>query len=80
MPVEKFSSRYEPSGYVQSQEIDKNGWACSWWYKNPDCGTKIQEDTEATPGCTPFDQPGGSGTCNYCSQPATEKVYFARAH
>ena len=71
---------YEPQDYAEFQEVVKHGWAFSWWCKNPECEIKIKEDTKATTRCIPFDQPGGSGPCIYCGQPATEKVYFARAY
>lgn len=71
---------HEPQDYAEFQEVVKHGWAFSWWCKNPECEIKIKEDTKATTRCIPFDQPGGSGPCIYCGQPATEKVYFARAY
>ena len=71
---------YEPQDYAEFQEVVKHGWAFSWWCKNPECEIKIKEDTKATTRCIPFDQSGGSGPCIYCGQPATEKVYFARAY
>ena len=30
--------------------------------------------------CIPLEQPGGSGKCIHCGQPATEKAIFAKAY
>ena len=45
-----------------------------------DCEEKIKEETKATMRCIPLEQPGGSGKCIYCGQPASEKAIFARAY
>jgi prolyl-tRNA synthetase len=74
------ANTHEPHDYAEFQEVVKNGWAFSWWCKNPECETQIKGDTKATTRCIPFDQPEGSGLCIHCGQPATEKVYFARAY
>ena len=74
------ANTYEPQDYVEFQEVVKNGWAFSWWCKNPECEQKIKEETKATTRCIPFEQPAGDGKCIYCGRPAHEKVYFARAY
>lgn len=71
---------YDPKDYKEFQEVVQNGWAFSWWCGSADCETKIKEETKATTRCIPLDQPGGTGKCIYCGQPATEKTYFARAY
>ncbi len=47
---------------LSSRKWLRIGWAFSWWCKNPECETKIKEDTKATTRCIPFDQPGGEWT------------------
>jgi prolyl-tRNA synthetase len=74
------SNTYDPQDYAEFQEVVKKGWAFSWWCQNPECEKKIKEETKATTRCIPFVQPGGGGKCIYCGQPATDKVYFARAY
>jgi len=74
------ANTYEPHDYIEFQEVVKNGWAFSWWCKNPECEQKIKEETKATTRCIPFEQPAGDGKCIYCGRPAHEKVYFARAY
>ncbi len=71
---------HDPRDYDEFKEVVQNGWALSWWCGNPDCETRIKEDTKATTRCIPLDQDAGSGRCIYCGQPAAEKTYFARAY
>ncbi len=71
---------HDPKDYAELQEVVLNGWALSWWCGSADCEAKIKEDTKATTRCIPLDQPHGSGPCIYCGQPASEKVYFAKAY
>jgi prolyl-tRNA synthetase len=71
---------YEPKDYADLQEIVKEGWAFAWWCGDPECETKVKEDTKATIRCIPDEQPGGSGACVYCGKPATQKVYFSKAY
>jgi prolyl-tRNA synthetase len=71
---------YEPKDYADLQEIVKEGWAFSWWCGDPECETKVKEDTKATIRCIPDEQPGGSGSCVYCGKPASQKVYFSKAY
>lgn len=71
---------HDPKNYEEFKEVVQNGWAFSWWCGNAECEAKIKEETKATTRCIPLDQPGGSGRCIFCGEPATEKVYFARAY
>jgi prolyl-tRNA synthetase len=71
---------YEPKDYEELRDIVKNGWAYTWWCGSDECELKVKEDTRATTRCIPMDQPEGEGVCIVCSQPATKKVYFARAY
>ncbi len=71
---------YDAKDYQELTEAVQNGWALSWWCGSADCEAKVKEDTKATTRCLPLDQPGGTGKCAVCGQPATEKVYFARAY
>jgi len=74
------ANTHSPKDYDDFREVVRSGWALSWWCGNPDCEAKIKEETKATTRCIPFEQPGGSGNCIYCNQPAEEKVYFSRAY
>ncbi len=56
------------------------GWAYTWWCGDSEGEQKVKEETKATTRCIPLDQPDGVGSCIYCAEPATEKVFFARAY
>jgi prolyl-tRNA synthetase len=71
---------FDPKDYLELQEVVKNGWAFSWWCGSRECEAKIKEDTKATTRCIPLEQPGGSGKCLVCREPAPQKAYFARAY
>ena len=71
---------HDPTNYDELKQIVQDGWAYSWWCGSAECEANIKEDTRATTRCIPLDQPGGSGRCIYCGEPAAEKVYFARAY
>ena len=71
---------FDPKDYQELQQVVQNGWAFSWWCGSKDCEAKIKEDTKATTRCIPLEQPGGSGKCIVCGEPATQKAYFARSY
>ncbi|HPH96652.1 MAG TPA: proline--tRNA ligase [Anaerolineaceae bacterium] len=71
---------FEPKDYADLKDIVQNGWALAWWCGSAECEAHIKDETRATTRCIPLDQPGGSGRCIYCGEPASEKVYFARAY
>jgi prolyl-tRNA synthetase len=71
---------FDPKDYQELQEVVQNGWAYSWWCGSKDCEAKVKEDTKATTRCIPLDQPGGTGKCIVCGEPAAQKVYFARSY
>ncbi|HMD99513.1 MAG TPA: proline--tRNA ligase [Terriglobia bacterium] len=70
----------EPDDYEEFKQAVEKGFALSWWCGSGACEEKIKEETKATMRCIPLDQPGGSGQCVYCGQPAKEKGIFARAY
>jgi prolyl-tRNA synthetase len=70
----------EPGDYEEFKQAVEKGFALSWWCGSGACEEKIKEETKATMRCIPLDQPGGSGQCIYCGEPAKEKGIFARAY
>ncbi len=70
----------EPRNYEEFKKAVEFGFAFSWWCGAGDCETQIKEETKATMRCIPLEQPGGSGDCIYCNQPAKSKAIFARAY
>ena len=79
-PPSATSTSSTPRITPELTEAVQNGWALSWWCGSAECEAKVKEDTKATTRCLPLDQPGGTGKCAICGQPATDKVYFARAY
>ena len=71
---------FDPKDYEELKQVVQNGWAYSWWCGSKECEARVKEDTKATTRCIPLDQPGGTGRCVVCGEPAHEKVYFARAY
>ena len=70
----------EPVDYEDFKKAVEKGFAFSWWCGRSECEEKIKEETKATMRCIPLEQPGGSGKCIYCSNPATDKAIFAKAY
>ena len=71
---------FEPKDYGDLVDIVQKGWAYAWWCGQPECEAKVKEDTKATTRCIPLDQEEGEGRCIVCGEPATQRVYFARAY
>jgi prolyl-tRNA synthetase len=73
---------FEVEDYAGLSQAVQDGWALAWWCGSVECETKVKEDTKATTRCLPLEQPSGAegGKCAICGQPASEKVYFARAY
>jgi prolyl-tRNA synthetase len=71
---------YDPDDYPELIQAMKKGWALSWWCGSAECEAKVKEDTKATTRCIPLEQEDGKGSCIVCGEPATQKVYFARAY
>lgn len=74
------SNTVEPADYHEFKAGVEKGFAFAWWCGNSACEEKIKEETKATMRCIPLEQPGGSGVCISCGQPAREKAIFARAY
>jgi prolyl-tRNA synthetase len=56
------------------------GMAQVYWCGNPECETKIREQTKATCRAIPLNQNGAAGKCIVCGEPATERAFFAKAY
>jgi prolyl-tRNA synthetase len=74
------SNTAEPADYGEFKQAVEKGFAFTWWCGSSACEASIKEETKATMRCIPLEQPGGSGKCIYCNNPATEKAIFARAY
>jgi len=56
------------------------GLASVFWCGNPDCETRIREETRATCRAIPFNQNHPAGTCIVCGEPASERAFFAKSY
>lgn len=74
------ANMHDPKDYAEFKQVVAGGWAFSWWCGDRACETQIKEETKATTRCIPLEQPGGSGKCIHCGQPAKEKAMFAKAY
>lgn len=64
-----------------SETLSANGgFIKAMWCGKRECEDAIKEQTQATSRCIPFDSQAVSETCVYCSQPADELVYWAKAY
>jgi len=70
----------QPTSYEQFRAAVADGFARALWCGNGGCEANIQEETQATVRCIPFDQPQGSGHCIRCGDEANEVAIFARAY
>jgi prolyl-tRNA synthetase len=74
------ANTFEPKNYAEFKSIVEDGFARAWWCGERQCEAEIKEETKATTRCIPLDQPGGSGVCIHCGQPANEIAIFAKAY
>ena len=70
----------DPGDYEEFKAAVAKGFAYSFWCGNADCERKIKEETKATLRCIPLENQGGEGSCICCSQPSSQKAYFAKAY
>jgi prolyl-tRNA synthetase len=74
------ANTHDTSTYEDLQKAVETGFAFAFWCGSAHCEAKIKEETRATMRNIPIDQPGGTGPCVYCGQPATERAIFGRAY
>jgi prolyl-tRNA synthetase len=71
---------HEPKNYAEFKAVVEDGFARVWWCGDRECEAQIKEETKATTRCIPLEQPGGSGLCIHCGEPAQEVAIFAKAY
>jgi prolyl-tRNA synthetase len=74
------ANTFEPKNYEEFKMIVENGFARAWWCGERQCEAEIKEETRATTRCIPLEQPGGTGLCVHCGQPAQEVAIFGKAY
>jgi prolyl-tRNA synthetase len=60
--------------------IEAPGFIWAHWDGTAETERKIQEETQATIRCIPFDGPADAGACMVTGQPSAKRVLFARAY
>jgi prolyl-tRNA synthetase len=65
---------------AQMSDEGSGGFAEAYWCGNPACETRIREETRATCRAIPLNQVKERGACIVCSEPATERAFFAKAY
>ena len=72
---------HEARTFDELRGIVTDGWAKAYWCDNPDCETRIKEETKATNRNIPLEQEDwGPAVCVACGEPAKEWSYWARAY
>jgi prolyl-tRNA synthetase len=71
---------YRPEDQAGFREAIENGFAQVWWCERRECEEQIKDETRATSRCILLDQPGGTGRCAFCGEPARRLAVFARAY
>ena len=71
---------FEPKNFDEFRQVVETGFAQSYWCGDSKCEEQIKEVTKATLRCIPIEQPGGTGPCIFCGQPAKELAIFGKAY
>jgi prolyl-tRNA synthetase len=62
------------------QMIELGGFVWAHWDGSGETERKIQEETQATIRCIPFDAAKEAGACMVTGKPSAQRVAFARAY
>jgi len=73
---------FEVKSYEEFKKVMETtrGFIKAFWCENPECETKIKEETKASTRCKPLDAKEENGKCVYCGKDAKFKWYFAQAY
>lgn len=73
---------FDVDDYDTFKEIvnGKGGFIRAHWCGNPECETKVKNDTKATIRNIPFDQKKEAGKCLICGGASDGRVIFAKAY
>ncbi len=73
---------FDVDDYDTFKEIvnGKGGFIRAHWCGNPECETKVKNDTKATIRNIPFDQKKEAGKCLICGGDSDGRVIFAKAY
>src|SRR6267378_1094973 len=71
---------FTPKNFDEFRQAVEVGFAQSYWCGDSKCEEQIKEATKATLRCIPIEQPSGTGSCIFCSQPSKEIAIFGKAY
>ena len=71
-----------PEGYAELTDLlsSASGFVRGGWCGNPDCESKVKDDTKATIRVLPLDPENPGGDCIVCGSPATELATWAQSY
>jgi prolyl-tRNA synthetase len=76
----------ENTRFVENYDDFKNimettrGFIKAFWCEDPECETKIKDETKATTRCLPLDANPSEGKCIYCGKKATNIWIFGQSY
>ncbi len=73
---------FSPGSYDELVDLlkDASGFVQGGWCGNPDCETKVKDQTKATIRVLPLDPAEQEGNCIVCGSPATELATWAQSY
>jgi prolyl-tRNA synthetase len=77
---EAFTFDVDDEADFRAKLEDPGGFLRAHWCGEEDCEARIQNETQATIRCIPFDAPEEKGTCPFCSKESNRRVIFAKAY
>jgi prolyl-tRNA synthetase len=80
--VDQNTRQFDDYAKLRSQMEGEGGGGLAdiYWCGNPECETKIREETRATCRAIPLNQAGAPGKCLICGESARERAFFAKAY
>jgi prolyl-tRNA synthetase len=80
--VDQNTRSFDDYGKLRAQMEGEGGGGLAniYWCGNPECETKIREETRATCRAIPLNQDGAPGKCIVCGESAKERAFFAKAY
>lgn len=72
----------QADNYPQFQEImnTTRGFIEAFWCEDPNCESKIKEETKATTRCLPLEEVEANGECIYCKKDAKFRWLFGQSY
>jgi prolyl-tRNA synthetase len=80
--VDQNTRSFDDYGKLRAQMEGEGGGGLAniYWCGNPECETRIREETRATCRAIPLNQDGALGKCIVCGESAKERAFFGKAY